>query len=182
MLEENAQCPHDLAGHGLTQKLGRPVKKSLSERSGSPPRHIAIGQSRSVTSGHRSQSCIPEELNAAIPRTVFLSGRERAIFLLLGIGYDNRSIAREISLSEYTVKRHITAILTKLHLQSRLQAGLVALITSCRQDTCWHLGGMDAPQPACLSSPCATSTITKGVNGMIIEETKVSVARGGLPG
>jgi DNA-binding CsgD family transcriptional regulator len=59
-----------------------------------------------------------------------LSARETAVFELLGLGYDNRSMARLLGVSERTVKRHVTAILAKLGLESRLQAGLVALITT----------------------------------------------------
>jgi DNA-binding CsgD family transcriptional regulator len=77
-------------------------------------------------------------LRAAIPRPIAsalwladdLSPRERVIFELLGLGYDNRSIARELEISERTTKRHVTAILAKLRLESRLQAGLTALIVS----------------------------------------------------
>jgi DNA-binding NarL/FixJ family response regulator len=49
---------------------------------------------------------------------------------MLGTGYDNRSIAHQLDISERTVKRHITAILLKLDLESRLQAGLVGLAAS----------------------------------------------------
>ena len=59
-----------------------------------------------------------------------LSPREKASFELLGLGYDNRSIARELQISERTTKRHVTAILRKLQLESRLQAGLAAIILS----------------------------------------------------
>ena len=48
---------------------------------------------------------------------------------LLGLGYDNRSLARELKVSERTAKRHVTAILAKLGLESRLQAGLAAMLT-----------------------------------------------------
>jgi DNA-binding NarL/FixJ family response regulator len=56
--------------------------------------------------------------------------RGRTVFEFLGAGYDNRSIARELGVSERTVKRHLTVILTKLTLESRLQAGLAALLIS----------------------------------------------------
>jgi DNA-binding NarL/FixJ family response regulator len=59
-----------------------------------------------------------------------LSAREWTVFEFLGAGYDNRSIARELGVSERTVKRHVTVILAKLSLESRLQAGLAALIIS----------------------------------------------------
>ena len=72
----------------------------------------------------------PPTIAAALSRTGTLSPREQVIFQLLGSGYDNRSLALALGLSERTVKRHITAILGKLRLESRLQAGLVALLAS----------------------------------------------------
>jgi DNA-binding NarL/FixJ family response regulator len=59
-----------------------------------------------------------------------LTPREYVTFELLGLGCDNRTIARTLEISERSVKRHVSAILNKLDLQSRLQAGLVALIVS----------------------------------------------------
>jgi DNA-binding CsgD family transcriptional regulator len=73
---------------------------------------------------------VPRSIAAALLMTGTLSGREGAVFELLGMGYDNRSIAGHLGISERTVKRHITVILAKLHLESRLQAGLAALVNS----------------------------------------------------
>lgn len=73
---------------------------------------------------------IPQPIAAALRSTRALSARERTVFQFLGAGYDNRSIARELGVSERTVKRHVTVILAKLRLESRLQAGLAALIIS----------------------------------------------------
>jgi DNA-binding CsgD family transcriptional regulator len=72
------------------------------------------------------RAVIPQPIAAALLLVQSLSVRERAVFEFLGKGYDNRSIARELSISERTVKRHITVVLAKLRLESRLQAGLVA--------------------------------------------------------
>jgi DNA-binding NarL/FixJ family response regulator len=76
------------------------------------------------------RATIPQPIAAALRSTQRLSARERTVFQFLGAGYDNRSIARELGVSERTVKRHVTVILTKLRLESRLQAGLAALIIS----------------------------------------------------
>jgi DNA-binding CsgD family transcriptional regulator len=78
-----------------------------------------------VPAGH---AVLPQPIAAALLRIPDLSPRERTILQLLGFGYDNRSLARVLMLSERTVKRHITAILHKLRLESRLQAGLAALL------------------------------------------------------
>jgi DNA-binding NarL/FixJ family response regulator len=76
------------------------------------------------------RAAIPQPIAAALRFTRALSARERTVFQFLGAGYDNRSIARELGVSERTVKRHVTVILAKLGLESRLQAGLAALIIS----------------------------------------------------
>lgn len=76
------------------------------------------------------RATIPQPIAAALRSAHRLSARERTVFEFLGAGYDNRSIARELGVSERTVKRHVTVILAKLTLESRLQAGLAALIIS----------------------------------------------------
>lgn len=76
---------------------------------------------------------------------LLLTHRERVVFRLLGFGYDNRSIARELEISERTVKRYVTGILAKLELESRLQAGLAALVisSSSAADAYWPKSRMD---------------------------------------
>ncbi|MCW2932931.1 MAG: sle [Actinomycetia bacterium] len=93
---------------------------------------LACGAGLSAESGHRPavRPAVPQSIAAALRLTGSLSARESAVFEFLGMGYDNRSIARDMNISERTVKRHITVILAKLHLESRLQAGLAAFIFS----------------------------------------------------
>jgi DNA-binding NarL/FixJ family response regulator len=55
-----------------------------------------------------------------------LTKREYEVFLLLGEGLDNRRISLSLGVGERTVKLHVTSILRKLGLQSRLQAGLAS--------------------------------------------------------
>ncbi len=90
-------------------------------------------------------AAVPQPIAAALQAVRKLSPRERIVFHLLGLGYGNRSIARELDVSERTVKRHVTAILTKLNLESRLQAGLTALIFSVISPSRagWPEGRMD---------------------------------------
>jgi DNA-binding CsgD family transcriptional regulator len=85
---------------------------------------------------------MPRHLVSAALRTSELSPRELAVFELLGRGYDNRSLARALRISERTAKRHVTAILAKLGLESRLQAGLTALLGFL-----WPEGRMDPGGP-----------------------------------
>jgi len=69
-----------------------------------------------------------------------LSPREHDILLLLGQGLANQKIARQLTISERTVKAHITSILHKLGLESRLQAGLFAarLASTSVDEKCSH--------------------------------------------
>jgi DNA-binding NarL/FixJ family response regulator len=55
-----------------------------------------------------------------------LSPREREVFFMLGTGFSNRDISRLLGVTEPTVKTHVGHVLTKLQLESRLQAGLAA--------------------------------------------------------
>jgi len=56
-----------------------------------------------------------------------LTTREREILLCLARGASNKEIARELELSESTVKIHVQNILRKLNLSSRVQAAVYAV-------------------------------------------------------
>ncbi len=56
-----------------------------------------------------------------------LTERETQTLRLIARGYANKDIAAELSVSEVTVKTHVSSILSKLHLSSRTQAALFAL-------------------------------------------------------
>jgi DNA-binding NarL/FixJ family response regulator len=55
-----------------------------------------------------------------------LTRREMEILEALGTGARNREIADSLFLSERTVKNHVSAILAKLHVNSRTEAALIA--------------------------------------------------------
>ena len=55
-----------------------------------------------------------------------LTHRQIDVLRLLGDGLSNKRIARELGLSENTVKIHVTAILRALQLDNRAQASIVA--------------------------------------------------------
>jgi NarL family two-component system response regulator LiaR len=48
-----------------------------------------------------------------------LTGREHAVLALIAQGRGNRQISEELSISEKTVRTHVSNILTKLHLEDR---------------------------------------------------------------
>ncbi|MEV0412801.1 response regulator transcription factor [Streptomyces sp. NPDC050448] len=55
-----------------------------------------------------------------------LTERERSVLELIGDGLTNRQIAKELYLSEKTVKNHISRLLGKLGVERRVQAAVIA--------------------------------------------------------
>jgi DNA-binding NarL/FixJ family response regulator len=60
------------------------------------------------------------------PAPDVLTPRERAVLRLLATGLSNRAIARQLALSESSVKSTVNRILTRLGLENRVQAALLA--------------------------------------------------------
>jgi NarL family two-component system response regulator LiaR len=56
-----------------------------------------------------------------------LTPREREVLELIGRGFPNKRIARELGLSEKTVKTHVGHVLAKLAVTDRTQAAVVAV-------------------------------------------------------
>ncbi|ARQ70782.1 hypothetical protein CAG99_19795 [Streptomyces marincola] len=65
--------------------------------------------------------------SSELERVQLLTTREAQTLALLAAGWPNRRIAVRLQVSERTVKAHVACILQKLQVESRLQAGLVAL-------------------------------------------------------
>ena len=85
-----------------------------------------------VTTAHRPTAGppVPEQAASPVPEDELpekLTDREEEILKLLAAGLSNKEIAQKLSLSEGTVKNHISAILAKLHANDRTQAVLTAL-------------------------------------------------------
>ncbi|HEY0474485.1 MAG TPA: response regulator transcription factor, partial [Kribbella sp.] len=55
-----------------------------------------------------------------------LSEREREILVWMARGLSNRDLAAKLFVSETTVKTHVSSVLSKLGLSSRVQAVVVA--------------------------------------------------------
>ena len=64
------------------------------------------------------------------PNEECLTTRERQILRLIAEGKSNKNIARELDISDGTVKVHVKNLLRKLNLQSRLEAAVWALTES----------------------------------------------------
>jgi two-component system, NarL family, nitrate/nitrite response regulator NarL len=61
------------------------------------------------------------------PRGYRLTPREREIIAAVAAGCGNREIARQFSISEHTVKHHLTSIFDKLGVSTRLELALFAV-------------------------------------------------------
>jgi DNA-binding NarL/FixJ family response regulator len=66
-----------------------------------------------------ARDLVSEPARTAAPH---LSGREQEVLRLLAQGRSNRAIARQLGLSEATVKGHVSRLLDKLNASSRLEA------------------------------------------------------------
>jgi DNA-binding NarL/FixJ family response regulator len=58
-----------------------------------------------------------------------LTAREREVLELIGHGYSNKRIARELHIAEKTVKTHVSHVLAKLGVTDRTQAAVYAVRT-----------------------------------------------------
>jgi DNA-binding NarL/FixJ family response regulator len=70
------------------------------------------------------QSEVPSEASKIVDA---LSDRELDVLRLLARGYSNPDIARQLYLSEGTVRNYVSAILTKLEVPDRTRAAVLAL-------------------------------------------------------
>ncbi|MFI7316882.1 response regulator [Streptomyces venezuelae] len=79
--------------------------------------------SRALLRGHPGAGA-PQ--GADVARVGMLSDRERDVLTLIAEGLSNADIGTRIHLSQGTVKDHVSSILTKLRVTSRVQAALLA--------------------------------------------------------
>ena len=89
---------------------------------------------RSIRQVHQGESALhPKVAARLVEHTAQPSGfadftpRERDVLRLLAEGFANKEIARRLSLSEKTVKTHVSNILQKLGVADRTQAALLAV-------------------------------------------------------
>ncbi|MER6128601.1 response regulator transcription factor [Streptomyces sp. NPDC001795] len=79
--------------------------------------------SRAVWQSHPGAAAVDDEEATRVGR---LTEREREVLVLIAEGLSNAEIGTRIHLSAGTVKDHVSAILTKLRVGSRVQAALLA--------------------------------------------------------
>ena len=79
--------------------------------------------SRAVWQSHPGAGAVDDVEAARVGR---LTGREREVLVLIAEGLSNADIGTRVHLSAGTVKDHVSAILGKLRVSSRVQAALLA--------------------------------------------------------
>jgi DNA-binding NarL/FixJ family response regulator len=89
-----------------------------------PPAVFRSSSARELPERDGGLDLDPEELRRRVEAV--LTVRQLDVLRLLGHGASNKAIARELELSENTVKIHVAAILRGLEVSNRTQAGVVA--------------------------------------------------------
>jgi DNA-binding NarL/FixJ family response regulator len=96
-----------------------------------PPQELA----RAVRAAHAGEALLDPVVAARLVDALSgqaeplerLTPREREVLELIGRGFPNKRIARELGLSEKTVKTHVGHVLAKLGVTDRTQAAVVAV-------------------------------------------------------
>jgi NarL family two-component system response regulator LiaR len=92
---------------------------------------------RAVRAAHAGEAVIDPVVGARLVETLAADGeaepldrltpRERDVLVLIGRGFPNKLIARELEISEKTVKTHVGHVLAKLGVTDRTQAAVIAV-------------------------------------------------------
>ena len=92
---------------------------------------------RAVRAAHAGETLIDPVVAARLVETLSADGgeepldrltpREREVLILVGRGFPNKLIARELGLAEKTVKTHVSHVLAKLGVTDRTQAAVLAV-------------------------------------------------------
>jgi DNA-binding NarL/FixJ family response regulator len=109
------------------------LKSASGDRLAAAVRTVAAGESLldpAITTRLVEHFLARPDLDAeSQARLETLTAREREILVLLSRGMSNAEMGRELYLSETTVKSHVTRMLAKLGVASRVQAVVVAYET-----------------------------------------------------
>lgn len=71
-------------------------------------------------------TALPRAAAPSTPDLSVLTDRERDVLAGVGAGLSNQQIARRLDIGEATVKTHVSRVLMKLDVQSRVQAAVIA--------------------------------------------------------
>jgi NarL family two-component system response regulator LiaR len=96
-----------------------------------PPQELA----RAVRAAHAGEAVLDPVVAARVIEALAghaepldrLTPREREVLVLIGRGFPNKRIARELGLAEKTVTTHVGHVLAKLGVRDRTQAAVIAV-------------------------------------------------------
>ncbi|HEY3260945.1 MAG TPA: response regulator transcription factor [Pseudonocardiaceae bacterium] len=92
----------------------------------------AVGEGRSLLDPRAAEAAMARMREPRADPTATLTDQERRVLDLIGRGLTNRQIAEQMVLAEKTVKNYVSNLLSKLGLQRRTQAAVLA--TELRTD------------------------------------------------
>lgn len=105
---------------------GTPEAPHLTGSSSGGPHGTTPPEPTQEPAEETTQETVRSSLYTAEELAALLTPRELDILAALGRGLSNAEIAEELFISLATVKTHVSAVLTKLHLSSRMQAAIRA--------------------------------------------------------
>jgi DNA-binding NarL/FixJ family response regulator len=116
------------AGDGvLAPEVTRRVLARLSEPATPPPSSPGrAGAPHASGTADGPGTADPGGSAGAEPRLADLTPRELDVLAALGLGLSNQEISARLVISEATTKTHVSRVLTKLQVPSRMQAAVVA--------------------------------------------------------
>lgn len=91
-----------------------------------PPALLARNRTAQVLANALQPEDFPASVSGRAELSATLTERQREVLALVEKGMQNKQIARQLGLSEHTVKIHVTAILRALRVSNRTQAVFAA--------------------------------------------------------
>ena len=120
---ELARRALSLGAHGVALKIQPPAVLIAAIHSLCPPRHSEVISEpvASDTSKMKIKNILKSDIShlESIRKIGRLTNREREIIRLVGLGLKNKDIATRLSISDITVRHHLTSIFRKLEVPDR---------------------------------------------------------------
>jgi DNA-binding NarL/FixJ family response regulator len=120
---ELARRALSLGAHGVALKIQPPAVLIAAVRSLCPPRHSEVLSEPAArdTKKIKIKNILKSDISnmESIRKIGRLTNREREIIRLLGLGLKNKDTATRLSISDITVRHHLTSIFRKLEVPDR---------------------------------------------------------------